>query len=340
MADPRFFRRAGPFTLWELAEITGARLSCAVDASREVMDVAPLDRADSSHVGFICNRKYLSEFRKSRAGACFASDDIADQAPAGMALLLSDNPYKSYALAASAFYPEPALTADVHSSAVVEGDVDFGPDCVVSAGAVIGTGVKMGARCVIGSNAVIGENVILGDDVRIDACVSVSHALIGSRVTIYPGARIGQDGFGFAIDPAGYVRVPQLGRVIVEDDVEIGANTTVDRGSGPDTVIRRGAMIDNLVQIAHNVEVGQGCVIAAMVGISGSTRLESSVFVGGQSGIAGHLVIGRGARISAQSGVTKSISAGRTVTGAPATDSREFNRRMATLAKITKKNRT
>jgi len=175
---------------------------------------------------------------------------------------------------------------------------------------------------------------VLGEDTEIGAGATLSHCLIGSRVRIYPGVRIGQDGFGFAIDPAGHVPVPQLGRVIIEDDVEIGANVTIDRGAGPDTVIGRGCMIDNLVQIGHNVEVGAGSVIVAQAGISGSTKLGKFVVLAGQAGLAGHLTIGDGARVGAQSGVMRDVPPGEDVVGSPAMPSRQYWRWYAKLMKL------
>jgi len=178
---------------------------------------------------------------------------------------------------------------------------------------------------------------VLGADVRVGANVSISHALIGARVRLYPGVRIGQDGFGFALDPARFIKVPQLGRVIIEDDVEVGANTTIDRGAVPDTIIGAGTMIDNLVQIGHNVQIGRGCVLVSQVGISGSTRLGDHVMIGGQAGLSGHLTIGSGARIGAQAGVMRDVAPGETVLGAPALPMREFFRQVAALQRLAKK---
>jgi UDP-3-O-[3-hydroxymyristoyl] glucosamine N-acyltransferase len=202
---------------------------------------------------------------------------------------------------------------------------------------VVGARAEIGPRCRIAAAAVIGEGVVLGPDCRIGTHASLSHALLGARVAVYPGARIGQDGFGFAVTAEGYRSVPQLGRVVLEDDVEVGANTTIDRGSLHDTVIGAGSRLDNLVQIGHNVRVGRGCVIVAQVGISGSTILEDQVMIGGQAGLIGHLRIGRRARIGAQAGVMADVAAGVEVLGSPAMAVREFFRQVATLRHLARR---
>ncbi|MFP4464344.1 MAG: UDP-3-O-(3-hydroxymyristoyl)glucosamine N-acyltransferase, partial [Alphaproteobacteria bacterium] len=201
----------------------------------------------------------------------------------------------------------------------------------------IGQGVEIGNQVWIEAGAVIQEGVKIGNRCRIGAGACVSHALIGDHVRLYPGVRVGQDGFGFAIDPAGHVKVPQLGRVIIEDHVEIGANTTIDRGAGPDTVIGQGTWIDNLVQIGHNVKIGRGCVIVAQVGISGSTIIEDFVAIGGQAGIAGHLRVGSGAKIAAQSGVMNNLEARKEYMGSPAFPKMQFFRHVAALNRLIKK---
>jgi len=253
-----------------------------------------------------------------------------------MALLVTRKPYVGYALVAQAFYPVPPPRPGIAPTASVDPTAVIGEGTEISAGAVVGAEVRIGARCRVAPNAVIGDRVEIGDDTTIGACASLSHCMIGNRVSIYPGARIGTDGFGFAMDPAGFVKVPQLGRVIIEDDVEIGSNSTIDRGAGPDTVIGRGSMIDNLVQIGHNVTLGAGCVVIAQAGISGSTQLDHHVVLAAQAGIAGHLKIGAGARIAAKSGVMRDVGPGEQVCGIPAVSFTQFFRQTAVLAKLSR----
>ena len=336
MTDPRFFRPSGPFSLGRLAELSKAELAPGADPAATFDNVAPLDRAGGRDVSFLDNRKYLNAFATASAGACVVRPADAERAPEGMQLLLSSNPYKAFALIAQQFHPRPRPEPGIAPGAHVASDAALGDGSAVAAGAVVGAGARIGKNCVIESNVVIGPGVEIGDDCWIGACASVSHAILGNRVTVFPGARIGQDGFGFAMDPSGHVRIPQIGRVLIGDDVEVGANATIDRGSGPDTVIGRGTMIDNLVQIGHNVEIGRGSVIVAMVGISGSTKIGDHVLIAGHSGVAGHLTIGDGARISAKSGVFRDVPAGAQVVGFPAVPTRQFFRQMTVLAKLAK----
>lgn len=320
MADPRFFKNSGAKKLKELAEISGAVFHQGADPGKPIEDVASLDQAGAAHISFLDNARYREQFIKTKAGACIVAPAMAEHAPRGISLLISEYPYKAYAKIAQAFYPERKT----------EGKI-------VESGAVIGSGAQIGDGTWIGHNAVIGENVVIGRNCRVGANAVISHALIGDNVRIYPGCCIGQDGFGFAIDPAGHIKVPQLGRVIIEDNVEIGANTAIDRGAGPDTVIGAGTWIDNLVQIGHNVKIGRGCVIVAQVGISGSTVLEDYVVLAGQAGLAGHLRIGKGARIAAQSGIMRDVPPGEECMGTPAVPMRQFMRQTAILNRMAKK---
>jgi UDP-3-O-[3-hydroxymyristoyl] glucosamine N-acyltransferase len=324
MADPRFFQVAGPFTVAAIAQRIGAQVGAGA-SERVLRDVAPLDTATENDLSFLDNPRYLDAFHATRAGAVIVAPKFASQAAPGATLLITPQPYRAYAIAAQAFYPEPPPTPGIAPSASIDPSATLGEGCAVEPNAAIGTGVVIGKRCAIGANVVIGKSVQLGDDVRVAANATLSHCIVGSRVRIYTGARIGQDGFGFAPDPKAPVKVPQLGRVLIGDDVEIGANTTIDRGAGPDTVIGSGTMIDNLVQIGHNVQLGRCCVIVAQVGISGSTRFGDYVMVGGQAAFAGHLTVGDGAKIGAQAGVIRDVDKGDVLLGSPAMPNREFH---------------
>ncbi len=330
--DPRFFRRTGPHRLAAVAAACGAPEPAQAD--QPIAGVAPLQSAGPDEVSFLDNRRYLDELAATRAGAVILHPDLAARVPAGCTALPTANPYAGWARVAALFHPEPPArpgahpTAVVDPAAVVDASAEIGPLAVVRARA------EIGPRCRIGPAAVIGEGVVLGPDCRIGAHASLSHALVGARVYVYPGARIGQEGFGFATTETGFLTVPQLGRVILEDDVEVGANSTIDRGSAQDTVIGAGSRLDNLVQIGHNVRLGRCCVIVAQAGISGSTVLEDFVMVAGQAGMTGHLRIGRRARIGAQAGVMADVPDGAEVVGSPAMPVKEFFRQVATLRRL------
>ena len=317
MADPRFHDNQGPFSLGDIADHCGT--TCPEDNRNfKIDDVSGLADSSLGQITFLDNIKYKSALPTSLASACILSKQMAEFAPKNMISLISENPYKSYALAAAMFYPLESV-GTIHNSAV------------------IGNDVTMGKNVTIEANTVIGDRVIIGDNVHIGSNVSITHAIIGHDVRVHNGTRIGQDGFGFALDESGCVHVPQLGRVIINDHVNIGANTCIDRGAGPDTIIGQGTIIDNLVQIAHNVQIGKGCVITAQVGISGSTKIGDYCVFGGQSGVSGHLEIGTGVQVGAQSGVTKNIEAGQKIMGFPARPIREYWREMARIKKLLSK---
>ena len=337
MADPRFYSTGKPIKLEKLAEVAEARIGDGADPEAEFIDVQPLSVAGPKHVSFLDNRKYIDSFAESRAGACLVHPDHAARAPEGMALLLTEEPYRAYTRVAGAFYPPPAVKEQTAQSAFVDKTAKIGKGCRIDPGAFIGAKAEIGKNCHIGANATVGDGVVLGDDCTVGSGASVTHCIAGNRVIVQAGAQIGQDGFGFAPGPDQHLKVPQLGRVVIEDDVDIGANTTIDRGSGPDTVVGEGTKIDNLVQIAHNVKIGKHCLIVSQVGISGSTEIGDFVMIGGQTGLAGHLRIGDGVRIAGKSGVMRDIEAGAAVGGTPTQPMREWLRSVAVFIRLAKK---
>jgi len=298
--------------------------------------VAPLQTARPNEVSFLDNRRYASALEQTSAGAVIVHPDMAARVPAGTVAIQTIEPYAAWARVAALFYPLPPVSPGIHPSAIVAKGARVDPSAEVGPLSVIEAGAEIGPNCRIGPCAVIGGGVIVGRDCRIGAHASLSYALLGARVYVYPGARIGQEGFGFASTKDGFLSIPQLGRVILEDDVEVGANTTIDRGSSLDTVIGAGSRLDNLVQIGHNVILGRCCVIVAQVGISGSTVLEDFVRVGGQAAMAGHLRIGQGAGIGAQAGVMSDLVPGAEVLGSPAQPKRDFFRQIVMLKRMAK----
>lgn len=333
MASADFFTTAGPFSLQDLAAHVGGDLK-ASDGSALIDDVAPLDQASAGQISFFDNPKYRDQFSATKAKACIIKPDALAHAPDGCALIITDAPYKAYALIAQKFYPLPDLNAGIAVSATIDETAKVGQGTEIRANVVIEAGAEIGANVLICANTVIGPGVRIGRNCRIAANVTISHSLIGDNVTIHPGACIGQDGFGFAPDPTGHVKVPQLGRVIIQDNVDIGASTTIDRGAGPDTIIGEGTWIDNHVQVGHNVKMGRGCIIVAQVGIAGSAVLEDFVMLGGQSAVGGHITIGMGTQVSAQAGVIRNVPAGSRIGGSPAIPTTQWHRQTATLARL------
>ena len=343
MADPNFFPIAASLSFSEVASLSGVALPEGVDPERRIEGVAPLETAGGSDAAYMDNPKYVAALTGTTAALCFVSARFAERVPASTVALVTPAPYHAFAKLLATFHPQAlrpgsmfgsagvAPGAFVHATARLEADVTVDP------GAVIGPGAEIGAGTVIGPGAVIGPQVRIGRQCSVGAGSTLQAALIGNRVIIHPGARIGQDGFGFAMSPKGHMKVPQVGRVIIQDDVEIGANTTIDRGASRDTVIGEGTKIDNLVQIGHNCVVGRHCVICAQVGMAGSSTLEDFAVLGGQVGLAGHLTIGMGAQIAAQSGVAGDVPRGARYGGYPAQPALSWAREAALLKQLVAK---
>lgn len=339
MEHPGFFERAGPFTAAELAARIGAELRPGDDGSRTLVDLRPLSEADAGHLTFIDNRKYLEQLGATRAGACIVAPAFAERLPAGIVALIMAAPYRGFALALQAFYPT-SLTPRTAASDVRENASPIHPTARIEEGAIVEPGAVIGREAWIGSGttvaagALVGYRVTVGRGCYIGPGATLTHALVGDRVTLHAGVRVGQDGFGFAMGAGGHLKVPQIGRVIIQDDVEIGANSCVDRGALKDTIIGEGTKIDNLVQIGHNVVIGRRCVIVAQTGLAGSCTLDDFVVMGGQSGVAGHLKVGAGAQIAGCSHVTDNVPPRARMVGTPAVPIREWTRERVALRRL------
>lgn len=343
MTEPMFFRPQGRHLVRDVAALGEAVLATEAFGDREIVGALPLDLAGPNDLSFCEGADYIAQLRETDAAACFVPEKLRAEVPAHVAALVTAKPYAAFVRAARAIFPDDLRPlsifgvrgidpgASVHEDARLEDGVTVDP------GAVVGPGAEIGSGTTICANAVIGPHVRIGRDCSVGPGASVSHALVGDRVILHAGVRIGQDGFGY-IPGAKHLKVPQIGRVIIQDDVEIGAGTTVDRGGGRDTVIGEGTKIDNLVQVAHNVSIGRHCIIAGHVGLSGSVTLGDRVMLGGKVGIADHRTIGDGAQLAALSGVMHDVPAGEKWCGAPAKPIREFFREQVALQRLGAKN--
>jgi UDP-3-O-[3-hydroxymyristoyl] glucosamine N-acyltransferase len=340
MQHPGFFERAAPIRLAVLAGKIGAQLAPAADPEGLIEDVRPLAEAGPGHLSFVDNRKYLPQLSATRAAACLVAPQFAERVPGHTAALLTEAPYRGFALALQMFYPDamqPKAAAAVHGEPFIHPTARLEENARVEPGAVVGREAQIGRGTTVAAGAVIGYRVTVGRDNYIGACASVTHALLGDRVIIHAGVRIGGDGFGFAMGRQGHLKVPQIGRVIIQNDVEIGANSCIDRGALKDTVIGEGTKIDNLVQIGHNVIIGRHCVIVGMTGISGSAELGDFVVMGGQSGTVGHIKVGSGAQIAGGSHPTRDVPPGARMGGSPAVPFEEWARQIASLKRLGRK---
>jgi UDP-3-O-[3-hydroxymyristoyl] glucosamine N-acyltransferase len=316
-----------------IAEAVSGRL--VGDASTRVGGVAPLDRATRADLSFLGAPKYASAFSSTAAGVVLVATELADAPGDVAARIIVDKPQEALLRLLPRFHRAPKAPPGIHPTAVIGARARFGQDVSVGPYAIVGDDARLGDGCVVGSHAVIGPGVEIGDRCHLYPAVTVySGSRIGNRVTIHAGARIGSDGFGYVQQGGQHLKIPHVGRCIIEDDVEIGANTTIDRGSIDDTVVGAGTKIDNLVQIAHNVRIGQVCLIMAQVGIAGSVRVEDGAMLLGQVGVSGHHTVGKGARLAAQAGVFGDIPAGETWSGYPARPHKEALRAQAALFKL------
>jgi UDP-3-O-[3-hydroxymyristoyl] glucosamine N-acyltransferase len=340
MTEPRFVSKPAPMTVADIAALTGAEPLASAPLDRKISNVAQLDRAGPSDLAFLDHAKYADALAGTRAGCCLIAERFVDRAPAHVALLRAREPYRAFVAVARKLFPEAlrpsslfaasgtAPGAIVHSSARLESGVTVDP------GAVVGPRAEIGAGTVIAAGAVIGPEVRIGRDCAIGAGASITHAIVGDRVIVHPGCRIGQDGFGFVMGAGGHLKVPQIGRVIIQDDVEIGAATTIDRGAFRDTVIGEGTKIDNMVQIGHNVVIGRHCVIVAQSGLAGSVTLGDYVVLGARVGIIDHATVGEGAQLASTSNVHADVPPGARWGGTPAKPVKAWFREMKWLERM------
>jgi len=303
----------------QVAALTNGELVGSADVT--VSRVAPLDHAGPGDLSFLASKRYLPYFQRSRAAIVLCRADLVQGESGGPACrVLVRDPHIALLSVIPVLYPEPAWEPGVHRTAVIGPGTLWQERVAIGPYAVLGRGVRLGRNARVGAGCVLGDGVEVGDDVQLyPQVVCYSGTIIGHRVILHAGARLGSDGFGYVPGGSGELprKIPQVGRCIIGDDVEIGANTTIDRATVGSTIVRRGAKIDNLVMIAHGCEVGEQSMLAAQVGLSGSTRVGRLVRMGGQAGAAGHLTIGDGAQVAAQSGVANSVAAGATVGGTP-----------------------
>jgi UDP-3-O-[3-hydroxymyristoyl] glucosamine N-acyltransferase len=341
MTEAFFFQRHSGLTLREIVALTGAAPQLGAELDRRITGIAALDHAAQGDLCFLDSAKFAEQASICEAGACLTTQRLAHFLPVQVSLLHAREPYPAFVEVSRALFPgalRPSSLFEAHGvadGALVHPTARLERGVTIDPAAVIGPRAEIGAATVIGAGTVVGPNVHIGRDCAIGPNVSIIHALIGDRVIIHPGCRIGQDGFGYRMRAAGHVKVPQIGRVIIQDDVEIGANTTIDRGAMSDTVIGEGTKIDNLVQIAHNVLIGRHCVLASQTGISGSAVIGDNVMTGGQVGIADHVTIGAGAALGAKAGVMHDAPAGARWVGAPAKPVKQFFREVAALERLT-----
>jgi len=339
MADPRFYDNRGPLALRELCARVGSNCPSGADADALIHDVAALAQAGPAHLSFFDSVRARADFMATKAGWCLVGNGSAQSAvPPRTILLPVPSVGRAFRAIAESFYPDHELdireqTVSVHPTSRVAEGVVLGP------GVIVGPDAQIGEKSRIGAHTILGRGVSIGRNCQIGSHVVIQFSLVGDEVLIQSGAIIGGSGFGFTSGADGHEKTPQLGRVIIQDRVEVGGNTTIDRGAISDTVIGEGSKIDNLVQIGHNTVIGRHCVLAGQVGVSGSVVLGDFVILGGKVGIADHVRIGDRVRVAALSGIAADLESGRDYAGIPARPAGQWKREVALLASMVKRNK-
>ncbi len=340
MAEFSFFERAADLSIGEIVSLTGAEPCEGADLSRRLRGIAPVDKAEADDLTFVSELKFTTSLTSTRAGAVLTTERFARHAPEGVTVLRIGKPYDAFVAVARKIYRDALRptsvfgTVGVAPGAMVHPSAKLEPDVTVDPFAVIGPLAKVGAGTLIGAHTVIGPGVRIGSHCSIGANCTLTHAQVGDRVIIHSGCGIGQDGFGHLLNAKGHVKVPQVGSVIIHDDVEIGSGTQIDRGGIRDTVIGEGTKIDNLCQIGHNCVIGRHCIIVAQSGLSGSVTLEDFVVLGPRTGIIPHITVGKGAITASRSTVYENIPAGAFWGGFPAKPKRQWMREVVTLRRL------
>lgn len=337
MADKFFYNYTGAKSIKEIAQITGAELLAQYKGSEKIEHLCSIESAGGEDICFFYDKKNKQLAQDIKAKACITTPELAHLVPDGVVVLTTDNPKLAFIKLLGAFYQEHKPAFMIEPSAIIAKSAKIGKNCYIGHHAVIEDDVTIGDNCIIEANAVICRGCTIGNNCRIGNNASIAYCLMGNDCYIYTGARIGQDGFGFSVVDGKHKRIPQVGRVIIGNDVEVGANTCIDRGALDDTIIGDGCRIDNLVQIAHNDKIGKYCILVSQTGIAGSCTFGDYVVCGGQTGFADHLTVGSGAQIGAQSGVMRDIEPGAIVMGSPTVPFKDFMRQVAFLQKNSKK---
>ena len=347
MAQPTFFEQPPTSTLAEIAALTKAHLLDPSRGGQQVRGLASLDEAGPMHLAFFDNLKYADQLASTKAGACMVSARFEARVPPHVAVLRATQPFRAFVTIARELYVSALRPQSwfgyvgIAPSAIIDATAHLEDGVIVDPLAVIGPNVEIGAGTVIGAGAVIGANVRIGRDCNVGARTAIQYALLGNNVLIHPGCSIGQDGYGFVFfGPDGHLKVPQTGRVLIQNDVEIGAGTTIDRGSLRDTVIGEGTKIDNQVQIGHNVTIGRHCLLAAQIGLAGSLTIGDNVALGAKVGINNHLHLGDGAQVTAMSAVKDDIPAGGRWGGHFAKPTRQWFREIVAVERLVRDSST